>query len=50
MSGQELYELYTQALLKQNVHCDEWDQLDESDHRAWNEVAEQIQLKPLERI
>lgn len=39
MTGKELYERWAAALAKQDVGTDGWDDLDETDRIAWNEVA-----------
>ena len=42
MSGRELYERYTARLLDRGVECDAFDQLDETDQGAWNDLADEI--------
>ena len=48
MTGEELYMMYVEAMLEQSVGVDEWSQLEESDRAAWNAIAAQVQLNPLE--
>lgn len=39
MNGDELYERYVAAMAARNVLTDEWEELDEMDKEAWNEIA-----------
>lgn len=39
MTGQELYETWSDAMNEQGVSVDEWDDLDDSYRSAWISVA-----------
>ncbi len=43
MTGKELYELYVDKLLKEGVGVDAWDELEDHDRRAWDEMAVDIE-------
>ena len=45
LTGQVLYKLYVLALEKQDVGCDAWAELDETDQTAWELVASLVELK-----
>lgn len=42
MTGRELYEMYADAMCKQNTGVDEWGDLEERDQLAWDAVAQQV--------
>jgi len=43
MSGEELYNLYVDAMAKENCAIDEWGLLDDIDRAAWSSVAKLVQ-------
>lgn len=42
MTGEELYQLYVEAMETQGTAVDSWEDLDYTDHAAWSAVAEQV--------
>jgi hypothetical protein len=45
MNGDELYQMYAEAMDTQGVAVDDWHDLDFRDQAAWNAVAEQLEKK-----
>lgn len=42
MNGEQLYLRYQVAMGKRDVSVDDWDELEEEDQAAWNEVAASV--------
>lgn len=42
MSGQELYNMYVEAMAAEGCVLDEWEQLGDIDRNAWDKVALQL--------
>lgn len=41
-NGEGLYAIFTEKMNDQGIEIDEWEDLDESDRQAWNELAGEI--------
>lgn len=44
MTGEDLYNLYSEAMAIQGCDADSWEECEEIDRRAWEIVAEQVTL------
>lgn len=42
MSGEDLYNLYVEAMEKQGAGVDVWDALNPVDQAVWDDVADQV--------
>lgn len=42
MTGEDLYNLYAEAMAIQNCDVGRWEDCDEMERRAWEIVAEQV--------
>jgi hypothetical protein len=45
LTGEQLYQMYVEALSLEGVGADEWTDLDQYDHAAWDFMATQLQKK-----
>lgn len=46
MTGEDLYNLWAEAMKTQGVEVDDWVSMDERTQAAWETVAEQVQEIP----
>lgn len=45
MTGEDLYNLWVEAMLNNGVEVDTWEQLDLDSQNAWDQVAAQIKFR-----